>query len=125
MAAAFPSQCGKTNLAMLTPTIAGYQVECVGDDIAWMQFDQQGILRAINPENGFFGVCPGTLTTFIRLAANLVMISIDSAIAHPNSSLDYWAILQNFTQCRTCPCPLPITKESLNFPAKERIFHRK
>jgi len=60
LAAAFPSQCGKTNMAMLTPTLPGYKVECVGDDIAWMQFDEQGILRAINPEKGFFGVCPGT-----------------------------------------------------------------
>jgi phosphoenolpyruvate carboxykinase (GTP) len=60
IAAAFPSQCGKTNLAMLTPSLPGYRVECVGDDIAWMRFDDKGQLRAINPENGFFGVCPGT-----------------------------------------------------------------
>ncbi|KFM82167.1 Phosphoenolpyruvate carboxykinase [GTP], mitochondrial, partial [Stegodyphus mimosarum] len=124
--AAFPSACGKTNLAMMNPSLPGYKVECVGDDICWMRFDENGQLRAINPEYGFFGVAPGTSmktnpNAMLTIQKNTMFTNVAETsdgvgkpAAHPNSRF--------CCPAKQCPIMDPAWEDPNGVPVSAIIF---
>lgn len=96
LVAAFPSGCGKTNLALLTPPLPEYQIHCIGDDITWMKFGQDGILRGLNPEFGFFGIAPGTNQQTNPTAMEMVnKNTIFTNVAETSDGGYYWQAMED------------------------------
>uniref|UniRef100_A0A0M3IXG6 PEPCK_GTP domain-containing protein n=1 Tax=Ascaris lumbricoides TaxID=6252 RepID=A0A0M3IXG6_ASCLU len=101
MTAAFPAACGKTSLAMLRPTLAGWKVRCIGDDIAWLRFGDDGRLYAINPEAGFFGIAPGLSKRTNPVAmAMLRKNCIFTNVAETANGEFFWQGLENEIRAR-------------------------